>query len=92
MPTALMTAAPVARTAYAFPAAAGPLMLDRAAAARRRGLTGGRTPRDLDRQDGAVAPTEAARLARLAATDRRSTHDRVLDRVADGLMAELGWR
>jgi hypothetical protein len=70
-----------------------PLMLHTAAASRRRDLTAGGSARPVMRELDAAPcePATASRLARLAVADQRSTEDRVVDRVVDGLMAELGW-
>ena len=80
-------------TATAGHALASPLMLHAVPASRRRGLTAGVSVRPVMRETTAPAcdPGTAARLARLAVSDERSTDDRVVDRVVDGLMAELGW-
>jgi hypothetical protein len=82
-------------TAAADPAAyepASPLMLDAAAAACRGELTDAvrRTgPVRREAAAAAIPPLEAALLARHATADRRPTRERVLDRVVDGLLAEL---
>jgi hypothetical protein len=84
-------------TIAAAPAAAcepaTPLMLDAAAAACRNDMADtvrrvGPVRREVA-ATAAISPLEAALLARHAMADRRTTRDRVLDRVADGLLAEL---
>jgi hypothetical protein len=86
----MMTAA-AAHDAACEPA--NPLMLDAAAAACRSDMV------DAVRRSGpvrreaaataAIPPLEAALLARHATADRRPTRERVLDRVVDGLLADL---
>jgi hypothetical protein len=87
---AYTTAAPAAPAAYE---AVNLLMLDAAAAACRNDMADavrrvGPVRREVA-ATAAISPLEAALLARHATADRRSTRDRVLDRVADGLLAEL---
>jgi hypothetical protein len=72
----------------------GTLNLNTAAASRRRSLTAARHGGTVWRDASIVAPRplpDPRAVARAAVADPRSTHDRVLDRVADGLMATLGW-
>lgn len=72
--------------------AAHPLVLHAVPASRRRNLAA--TVRQVEpiRRDvlsGPRRPRDARRLAREAVADRRTTRERVLDRVVDGLIAEL---
>ena len=76
-------------------APSAPILAHTAAAARRRGLA------VAARQVGTVCremapaeprPSEATlAAARTEVADERTAQERVLDRVVDGLMAELGW-
>jgi hypothetical protein len=87
-----MTYADTTTAATAAYEPASPLMLDAAAAACRGDVADAVRRAGPVRREAAAAaipPLEAALLARHAMADRRPARERVLDRVVDGLLAEL---